>query len=277
MPLMHETLGRAGPGSSRSGSSSGSSSSASSCGSSSGAAAPGVGAAPADARPGRDPRRALRPRRDRRRRVPLQAGHPPSVGWNEMTRDNSIVVDKLVREFKKGPRAVDGIDLHVAPGEIYGFLGPNGAGKSTTVLDADDAAAADGGDGARRRVRRPQGGAEGALRDRRRPPGGRPRPAPDRARPPAAADDAAGGPARRAQGPPERAARARRADGGGRPQGEGLLGRHEAPARPRPRARPPAQHPLPRRADDGPRSAEPHGALGGGRRALRARTGSPSS
>jgi ABC-2 type transport system ATP-binding protein len=51
-----------------------------------------------------------------------------------MTRDNSIVVDKLVRVFKKGPRAVDGIDLHVAPGEIYGFLGPNGAGKSTTVL-----------------------------------------------------------------------------------------------------------------------------------------------
>ncbi len=51
-----------------------------------------------------------------------------------MTRDNSIVVEKLVREFKKGPRAVDGIDLHVSPGEIYGFLGPNGAGKSTTVL-----------------------------------------------------------------------------------------------------------------------------------------------
>src|SRR5205085_4327310 len=32
------------------------------------------------------------------------------------------------------PRAVDGIDLAVSPGEIYGFLGPNGAGKSTTVL-----------------------------------------------------------------------------------------------------------------------------------------------
>jgi ABC-2 type transport system ATP-binding protein len=28
---------------------------------------------------------------------------------------------------------VDGIDLAVEPGEIYGFLGPNGAGKSTTV------------------------------------------------------------------------------------------------------------------------------------------------
>ena len=38
-----------------------------------------------------------------------------------------------MREFKDGPRAVAGIDLDVAPGEIYGFLGPNGAGKSTTV------------------------------------------------------------------------------------------------------------------------------------------------
>src|SRR5690348_5695132 len=45
-----------------------------------------------------------------------------------------IEVEGLVREFKNGPRAVDGIDLHVDPGEIYGFLGPNGAGKSTTVL-----------------------------------------------------------------------------------------------------------------------------------------------
>src|SRR5947207_6759631 len=45
----------------------------------------------------------------------------------------SIEVEGLVKVFKKGPRAVDGIDLHVDPGEIYGFLGPNGAGKSTTV------------------------------------------------------------------------------------------------------------------------------------------------
>ena len=45
-----------------------------------------------------------------------------------------IEVEDLVREFKNGPRAVDGIDLRVSPGEIYGFLGPNGAGKSTTVL-----------------------------------------------------------------------------------------------------------------------------------------------
>jgi ABC-2 type transport system ATP-binding protein len=45
----------------------------------------------------------------------------------------AIQAEQLVREFKKGPRAVDRIDLAVAPGEIYGFLGPNGAGKSTTV------------------------------------------------------------------------------------------------------------------------------------------------
>jgi ABC-2 type transport system ATP-binding protein len=46
---------------------------------------------------------------------------------------NGIEVEGLVREFKD-VRAVDGIDLRVEPGEIYGFLGPNGAGKSTTVL-----------------------------------------------------------------------------------------------------------------------------------------------
>jgi ABC-2 type transport system ATP-binding protein len=45
---------------------------------------------------------------------------------------SAIVAEDLVREFK-AVRAVDGIDLEVADGEIYGFLGPNGAGKSTTV------------------------------------------------------------------------------------------------------------------------------------------------
>src|SRR6202035_2059829 len=48
--------------------------------------------------------------------------------------NNGIEVEGLVRVFKGNVRAVDGIDLRVAPGEIYGFLGPNGAGKSTTVL-----------------------------------------------------------------------------------------------------------------------------------------------
>src|ERR671937_1874094 len=47
--------------------------------------------------------------------------------------DGGIVAEGLVRDFKGGIRAVDGIDLDVHSGEIYGFLGPNGAGKSTTV------------------------------------------------------------------------------------------------------------------------------------------------
>jgi ABC-2 type transport system ATP-binding protein len=47
--------------------------------------------------------------------------------------EHGIEAEGLVREFKGSVRAVDGIDLAVAPGEIYGFLGPNGAGKSTTV------------------------------------------------------------------------------------------------------------------------------------------------
>ena len=45
----------------------------------------------------------------------------------------AIEVEKLAREFEGGIKAVDGVDLEVAEGEIYGFLGPNGAGKTTTV------------------------------------------------------------------------------------------------------------------------------------------------
>jgi len=45
---------------------------------------------------------------------------------------DAIIAEGLVRTFGT-TRAVDGVDLRVAPGEMYGFLGPNGAGKSTTV------------------------------------------------------------------------------------------------------------------------------------------------
>ncbi len=48
-------------------------------------------------------------------------------------REHGIEAEGLVRTFKGGITAVDGIDLRVEPGEIYGFLGPNGAGTSTTV------------------------------------------------------------------------------------------------------------------------------------------------
>jgi ABC-2 type transport system ATP-binding protein len=43
-----------------------------------------------------------------------------------------IRTEGLTKTF--GPvRALDGLDLEVAPGEVHGFLGPNGAGKSTTI------------------------------------------------------------------------------------------------------------------------------------------------
>jgi ABC-2 type transport system ATP-binding protein len=45
----------------------------------------------------------------------------------------AVEVEQLVREFKGGIRAVDGLNLEVREGEIYGFLGPNGAGKTTVV------------------------------------------------------------------------------------------------------------------------------------------------
>jgi ABC-2 type transport system ATP-binding protein len=46
--------------------------------------------------------------------------------------DTAISIAGLVKTF--GPtRALDGLDLEVRTGEVYGFLGPNGAGKSTTI------------------------------------------------------------------------------------------------------------------------------------------------
>jgi ABC-2 type transport system ATP-binding protein len=43
-----------------------------------------------------------------------------------------IAVESLVKTFGSF-RAVDGVSLEVARGEIHGFLGPNGAGKTTTI------------------------------------------------------------------------------------------------------------------------------------------------
>jgi ABC-2 type transport system ATP-binding protein len=49
-----------------------------------------------------------------------------------MAPTNPIVAGGLVRRFDDVV-AVDGVDLELEPGEIFGFLGPNGAGKSTMV------------------------------------------------------------------------------------------------------------------------------------------------
>jgi ABC-2 type transport system ATP-binding protein len=46
---------------------------------------------------------------------------------------NGVIVTRgLVKQFGR-LRAVDGIDLDVQPGDVYGFLGANGSGKTTTV------------------------------------------------------------------------------------------------------------------------------------------------
>ena len=61
-------------------------------------------------------------------RRPSQA-KPTSPG---IASRDAIRTEGLVRHFDD-VRAVDGVDLQIPAGEIYGFLGPNGAGKSTTV------------------------------------------------------------------------------------------------------------------------------------------------
>ncbi|RRR97368.1 ATP-binding cassette domain-containing protein [Glycomyces terrestris] len=49
-----------------------------------------------------------------------------------MTRETAIRAEGLVKHFKD-VKAVDGVDLEVPAGTVYGVLGPNGAGKTTTV------------------------------------------------------------------------------------------------------------------------------------------------
>ena len=121
--------------------------------------------------------------------------------------DRSITAEALRRDFGQ-LHAVDGVDLEVPGGQIFGFLGPNGAGKSTlvkiltTILNPTERRR-DGG-----RLRRPAAGRQGARGDRRRPPGRRPRPADDVARAAHAPERAVRDPARR--GAQDRRAAARR-------------------------------------------------------------------
>jgi len=45
----------------------------------------------------------------------------------------AIEVKNLRKVFNHNIKAVDGIDLEMKEGEIFGLLGPNGSGKTTTV------------------------------------------------------------------------------------------------------------------------------------------------
>ena len=53
-------------------------------------------------------------------------GHRPAT-------DNVVEARNLTKRYRGGVLAVQGLDLTVRRGEVYGFLGPNGAGKSTTL------------------------------------------------------------------------------------------------------------------------------------------------
>jgi ABC-2 type transport system ATP-binding protein len=57
----------------------------------------------------------------------------------------AISISGLVKTFGR-VRALDGLDLEVAAGEVHGFLGPNGAGKSTTIRVLLGLLRADSGD-----------------------------------------------------------------------------------------------------------------------------------
>jgi ABC-2 type transport system ATP-binding protein len=47
--------------------------------------------------------------------------------------ENIVETRGLTKRYGSGVLAVNGLDLNVRRGEVYGFLGPNGAGKSTTL------------------------------------------------------------------------------------------------------------------------------------------------
>ncbi len=51
---------------------------------------------------------------------------------NNLSNDDAIITQGLVRQFGT-VRAVDGVDLRVPKGQVFGFLGPNGAGKTTII------------------------------------------------------------------------------------------------------------------------------------------------
>ncbi|MGV9453629.1 ATP-binding cassette domain-containing protein [Streptomyces sp. NPDC003635] len=47
--------------------------------------------------------------------------------------DSVIVTRALTKRYRGGQLAVDGLDLTVPAGSVFGFLGPNGSGKTTTI------------------------------------------------------------------------------------------------------------------------------------------------
>src|SRR5215216_7167298 len=53
---------------------------------------------------------------------------PPAIQTEQLTKDFAVGFWRT-----RPRRALDGLTLDIAPGEVFGFLGPNGAGKTTTL------------------------------------------------------------------------------------------------------------------------------------------------
>ncbi|GAA3068285.1 ABC transporter ATP-binding protein [Streptosporangium carneum] len=63
----------------------------------------------------------------------VQEATVPSTPPTSSAEDCSIVTRGLTKRFRGGQVAVDGLDLAVPRGAVFGFLGPNGSGKTTTI------------------------------------------------------------------------------------------------------------------------------------------------
>ncbi|MGC9379540.1 ABC transporter ATP-binding protein [Streptomyces sp. MH13] len=61
------------------------------------------------------------------------ATEPVGPGQESGTDDAVIATRALTKRYRGGQLAVDGLDLTVPAGSVFGFLGPNGSGKTTTI------------------------------------------------------------------------------------------------------------------------------------------------
>jgi ABC-2 type transport system ATP-binding protein len=62
--------------------------------------------------------------------APAPAGGPVQQG---AVAQPAVATHGLTKRFRGGQLAVDGLDMVVPRGAVYGFLGPNGSGKTTTI------------------------------------------------------------------------------------------------------------------------------------------------
>ncbi|MFC4465052.1 ABC transporter ATP-binding protein [Streptomyces xiangluensis] len=65
-------------------------------------------------------------------RSTAEPGSGPGTG-PEAGPDTVIATRALTKRYRGGQLAVDGLDLAVPAGSVFGFLGPNGSGKTTTI------------------------------------------------------------------------------------------------------------------------------------------------